>query len=131
MLKLLNTKTHKFAAAMTAGAMIGTFADAKVAMASGIGEYTRDISNNVADPFADTIAFLCYMGGFVLGALGLVNLKQHVEQGSQVPMKNGLAKLGFGGLLLAMPPLVGAIQDSGTANVTGASFVGFSASGIS
>jgi hypothetical protein len=45
-------------------------------------------------------------------------------------MKNGLAKLGFGGLLLALPPLVGAIQDSGTSTVAEAEFKGFTATGI-
>lgn len=130
MLKFLNTKTQKMSAAIITGAMVGAFADVKQAAATGIGGYTQQISNNVADPFADTIAFICYMGGFVLGALGLVNLKQHVEQGSQVPMKNGLAKLGFGGMLLALPPLVGAIQDSGTSTVAEAQFQGFTATGI-
>jgi hypothetical protein len=83
MLKFLNTQTQKMSAAIITGAMVGAFADVKQAAATGIGAYTQQISAKVADPFADTIAFVCYMGGFALGALGLVNLKQHVEQGSQ------------------------------------------------
>ena len=76
-------------------------------------DYTQDISGVTASPFTNTLAFLCYLGGFVLAALGVVGLKQHVENPGNAPMKNGLAKLGFGGMLMALPPIVSAIQGTG------------------
>ena len=99
----------KTTAFMSAALMTGVIS--KVAHAQGDFEsYTDTLSDNVSSPFANTIAFICYMGGFVLAALGVVGLKQHVENPGNAPMKNALAKLGFGGMLMVLPPAVSAMQ---------------------
>ena len=106
MIKYLNTKTQKMSAAMMAGAMVGTFADIGNAFAGGndLNNYLEETSGRV-NQVPDLVAFLSYIGGTALAALGVVNLKQHVENPGNTPMKNGLAKLGFGGMLLALPTL--------------------------
>jgi hypothetical protein len=123
MLKLLNTKTQKYSAVMMTGAMIGF---SNVAHATGntaangssFGAYTTSIANNVAPGWMSTITNVALLGGVALAALGVVNLKQHVENPGNVPMKNGLAKLGFGGILMALGPVISAVQ--GTAGATSA-----------
>ena len=112
MLKSLNKTTQFMSASMMTG--VAMFVSSEAFAQGDFKTYTKTISESTAPWFTNTIAFLCYMGGFVLGALGVVGLKQHVENPGNAPMKNGLAKLGFGGMLMALPPIVSAIQ--GTAD---------------
>lgn len=80
------------------------------AWASGtVNDYVVQTADNVIN-FPQLIAFLCYMGGFALAGLGLHAFRQHVESPGNVPLKNPLAKLGFGGVFLALPPLVSAVK---------------------
>lgn len=98
-------------AALMTGVSMSVSAEA-LAGQNTFEDYVGGTSAAVSSPFANTVAFICYMGGFALAALGVVGLKQHVENPGQAPMKNGLAKLGFGGMLMALPPVVSAIQGS-------------------
>ncbi|PCI01034.1 MAG: hypothetical protein COB76_02280 [Alphaproteobacteria bacterium] len=129
MIKFLNEKTQKMSAALMTGAMVGTFGDIGDAAAKGVKEYSEALSDKVA-PATEIVAFMSYMGGFVLSALGIVGLKNHVENPSQHPMKNGLAKLGFGGILLALPPLVEAMQGTGDTGSSEIQMKAFGAGGI-
>lgn len=121
MIKLLNTKTQKMSAAIMTGAMIGTFGDVGEVLAdSTLNQYMQDKSANVNN-VPELVSFVSYMGGIALAALGIVSLKQHVEQGGQSkPMKDGLAKLGFGGMLLAIPTITEVMQGSLGGNDAGA-----------
>lgn len=114
MLKSMKKSTQFMSAAIMTGVSMSVSAEA-LAQGSFKG-YVKNLSGDVSSPFANTVAFVCYMGGFALAALGVVGLKQHVENPGNAPMKNGLAKLGFGGMLMALPPVVSAIQ--GTADNT-------------
>ncbi len=122
MLKTLKTKTQLMSAAMMTGAMIGFSGDAN---SSDLNSYTSNLSENVAPGWVATITNVSLLGGVALAALGVVNLKQHVENPGQTPMKNGLAKLGFGGILMALGPVMAAVQgtaDTGDGGVTGMRF---------
>jgi len=66
---------------------------------------------------ANIVTYVSYIGGAILAALGIVDLKKHVENPGQNPMKNGLAKLGFGAMLIALPFIVNATI--GTMGATG------------
>jgi hypothetical protein len=108
MLRTFKMKTQLLSAAAMTGLMMGS----SEASAQTFNEYVSGASEQVTN-FPQVVAFISYLGGFVLAALGVVGLKQHVENPSQNPMKNALAKLGFGGMLLALPPVVNALQGSG------------------
>ncbi len=83
---------------------------ANVAMAQQtLKDYSTTVSGNT-NIIVDIVGYICYLGGAILSALGIVDLKKHVEQPTQVPLKNGLAKLGFGGILLALPFVAGVMQ---------------------
>ena len=114
MLKLLNKQTQLMSAAIMTGAMAGFSSDALAGSASGsaFDGYTKTLSNNVAGGWINTVTNVSLLGGVALAALGVVNLKQHVENPGQTPMKHGLAKLGFGGILMALGPVMEMIQDT-------------------
>ncbi len=127
MLKLLNKQTQLMSAAIMTGAMTGFSSDALAT--SAFNTYTKDLSNNVAGGWINTVTNVSLLGGVALAALGVVNLKQHVENPGQTAMKNGLAKLGFGGILMALGPVMEMIQDTagtggtlGTGQITAPTF---------
>lgn len=76
---------------------------------SDLNSYARNVSTRT-NAIPDVITYVSYIAGAGLSAVGIVDLKKHVENPSQTPMKNGLAKLGFGGMLLALPMLAGVAQ---------------------
>ena len=88
----------------------------KVKTESAFDEYSRSldqmtnefISSNINLP--DAISYCSYITGFTVGALGEPGLAQYVENPGQNPMKNPLAKLGFGGMIIQLPPVNDAIQ---------------------
>ena len=107
-------KTYNKTTAFMSAAIITGMASSKGALAAGgsFNDYTEGASQQVTN-FPQIVSYLCYLGGFALAALGVVGLKQHVENPGNAPMKNGLAKLGFGGMLMALPAVTSAIQGSG------------------
>lgn len=116
MLKSLNKTGQFMSASMMTG--VAMFVSSE-AMSQDFNTYTEGASSEVTN-VPQIVAYICYLGGFVLAALGVVGLKQHVENPGNAPMKNGLAKLGFGGMLMALPPVASAIQGSGDNAGTGA-----------
>ena len=99
-------------------------AHATAASDSGLTSYANSVSSKT-NVIVDIISYLCYIGGAGLAALGVVDLKKHVEN-PQTPVKQGLAKLGFGGLLLALPFVTTIMQDTmGMKDKSGADFMIF------
>jgi intracellular multiplication protein IcmD len=101
---------HQLAAALTAGMMIGqdtnAFANATT---------FRDIGDNIitaSGALPAMVQTVAYVGGIGFGVAGIFKLKAHVDQPSQVPMKDGLARLGSGGGLLALPYVTTAMMGS-------------------
>ncbi len=106
----------KTAARIRVGAMFaltgGIFivSTTNLAMASSdLNAYSKSVAGKT-NSVVDVITYISYIGGAALSALGIVDLKKHVENPTQTPMKNGVAKLGFGGMLLALPALSGVVQ---------------------
>ena len=116
MLKTYKKTTQFMSAAIMTGVFTTVSPSLLMAGQGSLDVYSKEVSTKVAQPFTNVLAFVCYLGGFVLAAAGIFGLKQHVENPGNAPMKNGLAKLGFGGMIMALPPIVSAIQ--GTAQNT-------------
>ena len=49
------------------------------------------------------LAAVSYLFGLLLGVLGVMKIKDHVENPSQEPLKNGAIRLAAGGALFAIP----------------------------
>ena len=108
--------------ASACAALLATHGVAEAANGS-LKVYAGEVSTKT-NIIVDIVSYVCYLGGAVLSALGVVDLKKHVEQPTQTPLKNGLAKLGFGGILLALPFVSGIMQETMKSDAQ-ATYVGF------
>ncbi len=128
MLKTLKTKTQLMSAAIMTGAMTSSILPT-IAHAQQLDDYLKTTSGRVNN-IPDLIAFICYLAGAAFAGLGVLGLKQHVENPQGVALKVPLAKLGFGGMLLAIPTLTNVMQDTATADAGNAAYGGFASGGI-
>jgi len=99
---------YKLSAAVTAGAIVG---QSTSAISTNLGGYTAVVAGSAASvpAFITTIAYICGVG---LAVAGIFKLKQHVDNPSQTPLKDGVMRLGAGGALLALPILTDAMLNS-------------------
>lgn len=73
------------------------------------------IANNITDSIASLpglLSALAYMFGILLGVLGVMKIKDHVENPSQTPLKDGAIRLAAGGGLFALPIIYNAMQNT-------------------
>jgi hypothetical protein len=102
--------SHKFAAAFTAGSMLGLVGEARADVMNFV-----TLSSNITTAtsgFQDMISLLGYLGGSGMAVAGIFKLKQHVDAPGNVPMKDGLMRLAAGGALLSLPFMISAMQGS-------------------
>lgn len=81
-----------------------------------------DIGRNITESIEELpgmVTGIAYMMGLLLGVLGVLKLKDHVENPSQTPMKDGAIRLAAGGALFALPIVTEAM--SNTIGITTAS----------
>lgn len=105
------------AAAATAGMICASSSDA-FAQATTFADMSKNIVIATGN-FQNLISTVCWIGGAGLGVAGIFKLKQHVDNPGQVPMKDGLIRLGAGGALLAFPfVMIGMAGSISNANTT-------------
>jgi len=103
---------HRLAAVMTAGMLVGNGASA---FATGSNATFQNVASNItfaAGGLPSLIETVAYVGGIGLGVAGVFKLKGHVDNPGQVPLKDGLVRLGAGGGLLALPYLTQSMMTS-------------------
>lgn len=92
-------------AAMTSGMML--LSNSAFAASSGGGtKKFNDIAKNIAGSIEDLpglLTALAYLFGIILGVLGIMKIKDHVENPSNTPLKDGAIRLAAGGALFALP----------------------------
>lgn len=110
MIKKFARKTYYMSgAALSTGMVMGFSSDA---MAGGAGAGFNDIARNIAGGTSDIpglIASLAYLVGALLAVLGIMKIKDHVENPTQTPLKDGAIRLAAGGGLFAMPTIMDAM----------------------
>jgi len=116
MMKFLSYRILKVQAAVAVGVMFG----AQDAIAQNANFST--IANNITDSVAELpglVSGLAYLVGLVMGAMGIMKIKDHVENPTQTPMKDGAVRLAAGGALFGLPivfeSMLNTIGTSGTA----------------
>lgn len=125
--KTRSSRLMRLAVLAVAVSAIAVVTASEAAFASGKGDlkaYGTEVSKKT-NVITDIVSYICYIGGAILSALGVVDLKKHVENPSQTPMKNGLAKLGFGGVLLSLPFVSGVMAGTMAGSGDNATFVKF------
>lgn len=109
-----DSRTTKLRALAVGAALTGVFlvSTSNIALAQqSLEDYSTEVSQKT-NVIVDIVAYVSYIAGATLSALGITDLKKHVENPSQTPMKNGLAKLGFGGILLGLPYVSGVMLET-------------------
>ena len=98
------TKTfyNKCGVAITIGFMMASDS----AFATGNSNSFSTISENITTSIADIPGLLTavsYLFGILLGTLGIMKIKDHVENPTQTPLKDGAIRLLSGGALFSLP----------------------------
>ena len=88
----------------------------------GAGHDFSDIARNITESVEELpgmVTSISYMIGLLMGVLGVMKLKDHVENPSQTPLKDGAIRLAAGGALFALPIVFESMLN--TIGTTGAS----------
>ncbi len=117
MFKKTKYQFYNFSAAITVGMILSKSAFASSGgTTSTTNNFSVIASNIVASTsnFPNLISALAYLLGIALAVLGIMKIKDHVENPSQTPLKDGAIRLLAGGALFALPMLMDAM--TGTLN---------------
>lgn len=114
MLKL-NKKLNKLSAYTSASIVTGmmTAGEAKAAAAAG-GSSFNSIATTITTQIGTLPGFitaLAYILGTLFAVLGLLKIKDHVENPSNAPLKDGLIRLAIGGALFVVPIITESMQN--------------------
>jgi hypothetical protein len=95
----MNLKSYYYTlgAAMTVG-MISS----GEAHAANFSDIAKNI-NTSGESLPGLITGLSYLVGITMGVLGVMKIKDHVENPAQTKLKDGAIRLGAGGALFALP----------------------------
>ena len=108
------TQVKKHSLKVTAAVMGVAMMSSKAAYALDTGATSfSGISENIIGSMHGVpglITGLSYMFGLILGVLGVLKIKDHVENPGNTPLKEGAIRLGAGGFLLALPIVYNAMQ---------------------
>ena len=103
MLKLRKNTSLPLGAAFTAGVLMSS-SSAQAAAAGGndFSSIATNIQISVSS-LPGLLTALAYLFGILIGVLGILKIKDHVENPSNTPLKDGAIRLAAGGALFALP----------------------------
>ena len=97
---------YKSAAAVTMGLMMTSTASfAQVAAGGTVNTFSTASGNLVTSmsSIPGLVSSSSYLIGLMLAALGIMKVKDHVENPTSTPLKEGAIRLAAGGAMLALP----------------------------
>lgn len=117
---IVKNKMFQFGAVIATALLVSV--DAYAAAGAGAANFTQMGTNviNATGSVPGLISTVAYIAGLGLGVLGIMKVKDHVENPSQTPLKDGAVRLGAGGALLALPFLYEVIINNVSAADAGA-----------
>lgn len=107
MFKHTRTTYYTLGAAMTAGMIMP--AKAAFAGTASFNNIATNINTSIQD-LPGLLTALSYLFGIILGVLGVMKIKDHVENPSNTPLKDGAIRLAAGGALFALPIIFDAMN---------------------
>ena len=119
MLKLINKTSLKAASAVYIGMTFGA-QDAHAGGGNDFSQIAQNLITSIQD-LPSLLTGLSYLMGIVLGVLGILKIKDHVEDPKSAPLEQGAIRLAAGGALFALPIVFEAMQTTvgdGNAPVT-------------
>jgi len=100
---------NKAGAMMVAGMVAGQSSSAYAG--NNFSNIAANITTSVQD-LPGLLSALAYLFGVLLGVLGVMKIKDHVENPTQTPLKDGAIRLAAGGALFALPILFEAMFET-------------------
>ncbi|HTK83594.1 MAG TPA: hypothetical protein VL625_00780 [Patescibacteria group bacterium] len=101
MLKLRKNTSLPLGAAFTAGVLMSS-GSANAAGGNDFSSIATNIQLSVSS-LPGLLTALAYLFGILIGVLGILKIKDHVENPSNTPLKDGAIRLAAGGALFALP----------------------------
>jgi len=117
MIKLMKKRSLQMGAAFTAGVMLSS-SDAYAG--NNFGSIANSITNSVSS-IPGLLTALSYLFGILIGVLGILKIKDHVENPSNTPLKDGAIRLAAGGALFALPIIFESMTNTAGNNGIGSS----------
>ena len=99
---------YALGASMTVGVVAGS---GSAHAANNFGSISANIADGVAE-LPGLISALSYLFGVLLAVLGIMKIKDHVENPTQTPLKDGAIRLAAGGALFAIPIITEAMVET-------------------
>ena len=106
MMKLLKKTSLHVGAALFIGTVGGVESAFARTTGTGTGNDFSNIAKNITTSIEDLPGLLTgvsYMMGILLGVLGILKIKDHVENPTNTPLQHGAIRLAAGGGLFALP----------------------------
>ncbi len=125
-MKFLSKLGMKASAFMIAGALASTIStEAMAGTGTNLASMVGSTGTNVSS-FPKLISAACYVGGAAFIGTGVMKVKQHVDNPGQTPLREGLVRLGAGGVLVAAPAMTAVMTNTSGVGTGNASFSSFS-----
>jgi hypothetical protein len=125
MIKFIRNQSLKVSAIVTLSMLGG--AENSFAAATNFSTISTNVSTSIAS-LPGLLAGVSYMIGILLGVLGILKIKDHVENPTQTPLQHGAIRLVAGGGLFALPivfeAMQGTIDNGAGTGVTGPTLTG-------
>jgi hypothetical protein len=113
MLKL-NKKLNRLAAYTSASLVTGLMSSTSSNAAAAAGNSFTTIAQNITGQIGGLPGFITaisYIMGTLFAVLGILKIKDHVENPSNTPLKEGAIRLAVGGGLFVVPLITEAMQN--------------------
>lgn len=85
-----------------AGVIAGLLTGIQAAHANNFSNIAENIAASI-EQLPGLLSALAYMFGLLLGVLGVMKVKDHVENPANTPLKDGAIRMAAGGALFALP----------------------------
>ena len=108
MIKKLNNKSLQLSAAMVAGMVIGS---SEAHAGNNFSSVASNMTTSI-QAIPGLLTGVAYMFGILLGVLGILKIKDHVENPNQTPLKDGAIRLAAGGALFALPIIYESMRET-------------------
>ena len=109
MIKLIRKSYYAVGTALVISILVSS--DAHAAAGQNFSTIAQNITNSIAS-VPGLITAVAYLLGILLCVLGIMKIKDHVENPGNTPIKDGAIRLLIGGALFALPMITEAMFES-------------------
>ncbi len=101
MTKSIKDKSVQMGAAFSTGVLLSS-GSAHAGTTNDFSSIATNINTSISS-IPGLLTAMAYLFGILIGVLGILKIKDHVENPSNTPLKDGAIRLAAGGALFALP----------------------------